>query len=412
VSGADGQGESIVVPASNGVHVHQPAWSADGSSLYYLRSIEIAGKPPTEIWRIPATGGTPQPVVTGHSAQMPRAAPDGRSLLYAWSATGDRLGLWRLPLGGGAHVRVTTGAGEYVEPTISRDGRRMAVTARRVDSSLAAVATDRPDSEVTVPVTAALSGDTEPAVAATGQIVFTTSRNGVPSLWTLLPGDPEPRPLTSGTDLDAGPAMSPDGSQVAFVSYRGGHRGIWTVPAAGGAPRQVTAADVLDRVSWSPDGSRLVFAAAIDDVPWLWTVAATGGVPVRIAGAEGRTPAWCPVRDVIAFRAKDGLLLIDGTGKNVRPGPLPKVPVEFTSLAWSHDGRRLAMGTAAAFPYPALWILDLDSEPRYTRVLTSSRYYRIDGIAWRPDDRSIVFGRTQYDSQVLVLEAASESRRR
>jgi hypothetical protein len=41
-------------------------------------------------------------------------------------------------------------------------------------------------------------------------------------------------------------------------------------------------------------------------------------------------------------------------------------------------------------------------------VLTSSRYYRIDGIAWRPDNRSIVFGRTQYDSTVLLLEAAPQ----
>ena len=115
------------------------------------------------------------------------------------------------------------------------------------------------------------------------------------------------------------------------------------------------------------------------------------------------------MRNVIAFRAKNGLRLVDQAGKDALAGPLPKVPVEFTSLAWSPDGRRLGIGTAAAFPYPALWVLDLDPAPRYTRVLTSSRYYRIDGIAWRPDDRAIVFGRARCsDSQVLLLEAAPQ----
>ena len=112
VSNADGQGEAVVVPASNGIDVHQPAWSADGSALYYLRSIEVAGKPPTENWRVPVTGGAPQPIVAGHSAQMPRAAPDGSALFYAWSSTGDLLSLWRLPLAGGPPVRITTGIGE------------------------------------------------------------------------------------------------------------------------------------------------------------------------------------------------------------------------------------------------------------------------------------------------------------
>jgi Tol biopolymer transport system component len=373
--------------------------------LYYLRSIEIAGKPPTEIWRVAVTGGASEPVITGHSAQMPRPGPDGRWLFYAWSATGDALNLWRRPLDGGAPERLTTGAGEYVEPSVSRDGRRLALTARRVNRSLAAVLADGTDSQEPVPVTPALSGDHEPAVAATGQIVFTTTRNGTPNLWTTMPGDGESRPLTSGPDVDGGPAISPDGSSVAFVSNRGGHRGIWVVPAAGGAPRQVTTADVLDRVSWSPDGKALVFAAAVDDVPWLWRVAAAGGAPERIPGAEGRTPSWSRTRDVIAYRAKDGLRLVDGSGKSVLRAPLPRVPVEFTALAWSHDGRRLAIGTAAGFRYPAVWVLDLDPAPRYTRVLTSSRYYRVDGLAWRSDDRAIVFGRTQYSSQVLLFEA-------
>ncbi|MDA1258605.1 MAG: S9 family peptidase [Chloroflexi bacterium] len=53
-------------------------------------------------------------------------------------------------------------------------------------------------------------------------------------------------------------AWSPDGSTIAYFSSVGGSRQIWTIPAAGGEPRKVTQHNgYIDRFQWAPDSKHI-----------------------------------------------------------------------------------------------------------------------------------------------------------
>ena len=131
VAGADGQDERVIVPASRGLHLHQVAWGHDGRYVYYSQTLE-PNHALGEIYRAPAAGGAPEVVVqTQGTAMFPALTPDGRALIYAGDHAGHGLNIWWRPLDGSPERRLTTGAGEFTEPFISRNGRHLVMLARR-----------------------------------------------------------------------------------------------------------------------------------------------------------------------------------------------------------------------------------------------------------------------------------------
>ncbi len=116
--------------------------------------------------------------------------------------------------------------------------------------------------------------------------------------------------LTSCTS----PSFSPDGRDIAFVTDITGTPQVWKVPASGGWPTQVTALeDTVSSVSWSPDGR------------WLAVSAAPGG------GMNSQVYLLSP----------DGFeqsRITPGGRETNRLGP------------WSHDGRKLALGSNSRTP--------------------------------------------------------------
>src|SRR5580765_2757523 len=79
-----GEPSRTVVPLVGGIHLHWPAWSADGQSIYYIRSVASQNMEPSEIYRVPISGGSPEAVVaTTRRAINPWPAKDGSGLLYS-----------------------------------------------------------------------------------------------------------------------------------------------------------------------------------------------------------------------------------------------------------------------------------------------------------------------------------------
>jgi serine/threonine protein kinase len=63
VADADGTNRREIIPADGGVHIHWPAWSAD-EYVYFIRTRSTTTLDQSDIYRIRAEGGTPEPVVT------------------------------------------------------------------------------------------------------------------------------------------------------------------------------------------------------------------------------------------------------------------------------------------------------------------------------------------------------------
>jgi dipeptidyl aminopeptidase/acylaminoacyl peptidase len=209
-------------------------------------------------------------------------------------------------------------------------------------------------------------------------------------------------------------ALSPDGRTIAFgvkstAPGKDGYRtALWVVPADGSAPaRQLTVGSRNDTTPrWSPDGRTLAF---LSDRAAVLQAGGGGAKPGKAeAPDEGGTQVW---------------LLPFADGGEARQ--LTDLPKDVEGVAWSPDGRRLAIVCGAESTEPEkkrergpedppapdtrlidtlsyqfngagfvhdrfrrLWTVDVESgEPR---LLTRGNHHDADP-RWSPDGKTIAF---------------------
>jgi Tol biopolymer transport system component len=415
VADADGQNATEIVARRGGRHVHWIRWDPEGRYIYFNHGIQNMNAEPTEVFRVPASGGSIERVVgTTRRALAAFPSPDGTGLFYAANPDSVDLGLWWKDLRRGRERRITIGVGEYNAPSVSADGTRLVGTVQDVRQSLERVAL-RFDRPVTMEaLTDGVSGDIDPAVSPDGsRIVFSSSRSGNRLLWTASSDVTQPAPLTSGDALDARPAYSPDGRQIAFVSDRGGAHGIWLLSADGGTPRLVSRVDVIDTLSWSPDGRRIVFSTPVSDAPGLMTVYVESGRTERVATADAATrPAWSPQEDLIAYiEPRSGT--VGAHLRFVRPDGRPaydqaevwdRVNLSNGQMSWSPDGRRLAAVSLPGAFAGALWIIEPGARDPFRKLLDLPAGDLVRGVTWTADGAAVIIGRISSRGDIILAE--------
>jgi len=116
--------------------------------------------------------------------------------------------------------------------------------------------------------------------------------------------------VTHGNSLDAGPAFSPDGSQIAFHSYRHGEPDVFVVDVTGKNEQRLTfhpeAMDVFP--IWSPDGDSIVFHSERDGDSEIFVMDADGSNQVNLTNNDDldRVPRYSDDGNSILFRSERG----------------------------------------------------------------------------------------------------------
>lgn len=198
------------------------------------------------------------------------------------------------------------------------------------------------------------------------------------------------RRLTNTAYDETAPTASPDGSEIAFVhalaaeGCQGCPTTIWTVDGDGSNSTEQTPElqEFWDASpSFSPDGRTIVFShSPIEGASRLIEIPAGGGAQtvLPIAGVD---PSWGPTRIAYTTSAADiRTALPDGTG--VQTVAHDRY-IENTSLAWSRDGR-------------LAWV-DGSDNGALTLVVAGRRHplpgihstYVGIGLAWSPDGKTI-----------------------
>ena len=417
VADGDGTNRREIVPASGGVHMHWLSWSRDGF-IYFIRPV-MAGfnLVQTEIYRVAANGGSPEPVVTTlRRAMFPVPLPGG-GLIYSADTNSVELGMWWRAADGTVRP-LTFGLGDYAEPRVSADGRLLVATRYENHQSLIRIETSGPQSGRMTPLTDGFGGDLDPsAVPTTTRMVFSSTRTGNRHLWTANTDGTDVRPLTSGSSQDDRPALSPDGQTVAFASDRGGQRGIWLIAAAGGSPRKLVDAQPVSNLSWSRDGTAIVYAASAGTWPGLWSVSVADGKVQRITtpGAVGE-PMWSPTSDRIAYLEPStsttgpafvGLSFIapDGDPRSAKALKAPDISAGFANgmLAWATDGRRLAVTSQNTNTVTSIWLADPDAAIPFRKLVELPVGPRIRGITWAADG-SLIVGQHDATSDIVLMD--------
>jgi serine/threonine-protein kinase len=387
------------------------SWGADGHIVY--TPDRYAGTP---LWRVPADGGTAQPLTTigdGTSIHVfPQVVGGARAVLYTSTATpgsynNSSIVVQPLPSGtpkvihhGGYHARITA-SGHLV---FIHNGTLMA----------APIDLDRFDVlRPPAPIVVGLRSN-----AITGGSQFTVSDSG---LLAYMPGDSiggsTPMQLMDrqsaytrlnadfGNWLDV--RFSPDGGRVA-MSVRDREADIWIFDLARETlSRLTTDSAVHAKPVWSPDGQRVVFAASRDGQPMnlAWRAADGSGATQRlVASTRNQAPsAFHPGGRFLAVEEFEAETNIDlkvlpiegGEGAPAFGTPLTVAagPHREFDAAFSPDGAWIAFasdetgrGEVYVMPFPALdrrWMVSNGGgrAPAWSRTRPEILFLQSDQLA-------------------------------
>jgi WD40 repeat protein len=165
--------------------------------------------------------------------------------------------------------------------------------------------------------------------------------------------------------------------------------------------------------SFDPTGEFLAVAWTESTEVTIWQIA-TKTFTRRLPGHRGpvRSVAWSPDGLHIATASRDGAVLVWDASSDRKLRSLPDVGTIPDQVVWAPDSRRLAVlyfGTAPGRLRQGLVVI---WDALHSIVeLTTQADHMLRNMAWAPDGRSLVLGRFASKTPVLIVDAATGSRR-
>jgi TolB protein len=203
------------------------SWSPDGSKIVF--DAYPASGPPGNLYVIDLpTGNVRQLTDYNGSENHPDWSPGGSTIAFTWKGE-----IWTIPAGGGSPTRITSGHNDW-HPCWSPDGTTIAFTSDR--SGDTNIFTVRATGGVPRQITTHPEDDDRASWSPDGtRIVFNSNRSGSVDIWTITLADGALERITTHSACDSHANWSPDGSKIAFASQRGGSFDVWVMDTRAGA---------------------------------------------------------------------------------------------------------------------------------------------------------------------------------
>jgi TolB protein len=178
--------------------------------------------------------------------------------------------------------------------------------------------------------------NTSPTVSPDGKrLAMILSKSGSPDLYVSDLNGGNLRQLTRTREEESSPCWAPDSQRLCFVSRASGIAALYVISADGGAMHRLStlSAPTPTEPDWSPDGRWIAFTSLAKDFR-ICIVPAEGGT-VHVV-ADGEDPSWAPNSRALIFchgpdRAKK-LSLLDVPTKQVKD--LPRVLGSNSQPSW------------------------------------------------------------------------------
>jgi TolB protein len=204
-----------------------------------------------------------------------------------------------------------------------------------------------------------------------GKVVFTSYVHLFPQIWMMNADGSAAREIKTGVELNASPALSPDGSQIAFAGSAKGNPDIYVISTAGTGLRRLTMTHAIEASpDWSPTGRQILYTSDQSGTPQIWVMDAEGTGPRRLtnAGNWNDEGAWSPDGSKIAFACRNegdfnvcvmdfatgNTVQLTSEGSNGHPG-------------WSPDGEKIVYQCRRG---GSTQIYTMDADGQNKRLLT------------------------------------------
>jgi Tol biopolymer transport system component len=405
-------------PIEQAPQAMQPRWSPHGHRIaYYSSFMTDRNLGQRDIWTVPATGGEAVAVTRDAPVDFnPAWSPDG-SYLYFVSDRSGSMNLCRVRIDEasgrtlGEVEPLTTPSSFIAHVGFAADGTRLAYTSIVHRTNVQRVAFDPASARISGDPTSVTTGSRSwvlPQASPDGQSVAFMSFFGQEDIYVARADGTALRQLTDDRPNDRFPRWSADGSRIAFASNRTGEYQIWTMNADGSGQRQLTnAKEGLVYPVWSPDGSRM---AAVRRKPqletWLFDPNApwSSQTPEKLSPLrEGDPPfaAWSWSADGRWLAGQDESV---GSANPIGPGIVvyslaSRAYTRLTDFgaypAWLSDGRRLLFSSQSA-----LYLVDKDT--RKVRELMSAGGDNVVAPAVTADNKAIYFHRATTEADIWM----------
>ena len=340
-----------LMPIDSNARYLPPKGDRRGALVYYRDGALVARPfdPDRE-----EVSGDPVPVLdgvaynpTGLGAAF-RFSADGRVAVIGVSGAGDTQLTWHER--SGQQTGTLGPRGDYLQPRISPDGTRVAVTQPDPQTGNRDVFVLEIARGVRSRLTTHVANDWYPVWSSDGkQILFGSDREGGTEILTYLkksldPGAAESR-LPGETPID----WSKDGRWIS-----NGTRDISVAPAVPGAkPFVYLATSFIEGVArFSPDGKWLAYASNESGRPEVYVRPFSGGpAPVegkiQISNGGGDFPVWNPEGKELYFMDADATVYAANTGDFGHSSQPPKI----TKLFRACEGRKAMLPPVANLSY-------------------------------------------------------------
>jgi tricorn protease-like protein len=324
--------------------------------------------------------------------------------------------LWAFDEKTGTSDRVSSGVEQYTALAATADGRRLTASVVNPQVNLWSIPiTGRTVEEQDVEAFQLPTLRSRAPRFGGRSLFYLSSRDGADGLWSYRDGKALEIWKGSAGALQSPAAVSKDGKSVAFALTRSGERQMHVMMEDGTRLLPLSGdVDVRGTASWSPDGKWIAVAGSDRNGPGLFKLPVEGGSPVRIAAGPLLDPVWSPRGDLIVYCGPQVFTLApllavhpDGT-----PAQLPPIKVrrEGERARFLPDGTGLVYMLGDTMAEQDFWLLDLSTmNSRRLSRLSNSAVMRTFDIT--PDGSRIVFDRLTEDSDILLIDLATNEAR-
>lgn len=258
----------------------------------------------------------------------PRFSPDGKRLAVSISRPDTTLDdVWVIDVRNGTQSRMTFGNGDATHPVWSADGNTIYYSSNGPDRVPHIYARSANGASGEKPILASTGISEIPMdVSRDGRyLAYERRENGKRrEIWILpLSGNGTPYAFARLPQSDVtDPAFSRDGTRVAYSSNETGAYEVYISPVDHAGKWQVSAGGGTDPV-WTSDGTRLYFMDSADNVRYVEVRDSGGAVDVSKPAIFVQNAAFEMPRPLAI--APDGRLLVDGHREGVPLLPLTLV---------------------------------------------------------------------------------------